>query len=348
MRIVVLAGGLSPERDVSLSSGSLIANALMDAGHSVLLVDAYEGIGADAPFFAKDSGKRYSFVVPGTAPDLEAVRRKNGGRRELIGPGVLEKCREADVAFIGLHGDMGENGKLQAVLDVYGIRYTGSGYSGSCLAMDKDLSKRLMKLDGIPTAEWITLDASAGTASDALAARVEASVGLPCVVKPLSCGSSVGVSIVENGRELAAALEAARAFEKSILVERKVVGREFSVGVLGGTALPPIEIIPKAGFYDYANKYQAGLTEEICPARLDEGKTAELQRLTLRAHACLGLGSYSRIDFILDSSGVFWCLEANTLPGMTPTSLLPQESKVAGISYIQLCDLIVKSALESD
>lgn len=344
MKIVVLAGGLSPERDVSLCSGSLIANALMDAGHEVLLVDAYEGVDAASAFFAKGSGKRYSFTVPGKAPDLDEVRRRNGGRRELIGPGVLEKCREADVAFIGLHGDMGENGKLQAVLDVYGVRYTGSGYAGSCLAMDKDLSKRLMRQAGIPTADWIMLDASSGQGPDALAARVRSELGLPCVVKPCSCGSSVGVSIVEDLSGLAAALDAAVLYEKSILVERKITGREFSIGVLDGKALPPIEIVPKAGFYDYANKYQPGLTEEICPARLDAAGTAEVQRLALAVHACLCLGTYSRIDFLLDASGVFWCLEANTLPGMTPTSLLPQEAKAAGISYVQLCELIAQKA----
>jgi D-alanine-D-alanine ligase len=348
MKIIVLAGGLSPERDVSLSSGGLIANALMDAGHAVLLVDAYEGIKENASFLSKESGKRYSFPVPEKAPDLEEVKRRNGGRRELIGPGVLEACKAADVAFIGLHGDMGENGKLQAFLDVYGIRYTGSGYQGSCLAMDKDLSKRLMKQADVPTAEWILIDASADEGNKALVASVESTVGFPCVVKPCSCGSSVGISIVENREELAAALDAARAWENSILVERKISGREFSVGVLNGTALPPIEIVPKSGFYDYANKYQAGLSEEICPARLDADKTAELQRLTLQVHACLKLGSYSRIDFILDAQGSFCCLEANTLPGMTPTSLLPQEAAAAGMSYIQLCELISRLALEAD
>lgn len=345
MKIVVLAGGLSPERDVSLSSGSLIANALMDAGHEVALVDVYEGAAAGLPFTGSGSGKRHAYAVPGAAPDLEAIVRRNGGRRGLIGPGVLEICRSADAVFIGLHGGMGENGQLQAVLDVHGIRYTGSGYEGSLLAMDKDISKRLLARDRIPTAEWILLDASTEKNSTGLAAEVEAAIGLPCVVKPCNCGSSIGVSIVEDSKGLRAALESARAYESSILVERKICGREFSIGVLDGQALPPIEIVPKSGFYDYANKYQAGMTEEICPARLSPEETAKVQALTLAAHRCLRLGSYSRIDFILDAEGTFWCLEANTLPGMTPTSLLPQEAKAAGIGYVELCERICKGAL---
>lgn len=345
MNIVVLAGGLSPERDVSLSSGSLIANALMDGGHAVILVDVYEGVDTAAPFVSAKDGKRYSFTIPGTAPDLEAIKKRNGGRRELIGPGVLDTCRSADAVFIALHGGMGENGQLQAVLDVYGIRYTGSGYAGSLLAMDKDISKRLLLKDSIPTAEWVLIDAPKGKPVAKLVEEVEAAIGLPCVVKPCNCGSSIGVSIVEDSKSLAAALEDARAYESSILVERKITGREFSIGVLDGTALPPIEIVPKAGFYDYANKYQAGMTEEICPARLTPAETVKVQRLAQAAHRCLRLGSYSRIDFILDAEGTFWCLEANTLPGMTPTSLLPQEAKAAGISYLELCERICKSAL---
>jgi D-alanine-D-alanine ligase len=349
MKIVVLAGGLSPERDVSLSSGCLISNALLESGHSVLLLDVYEGspvnCGVPAPsagfsFHTRADGCHYAYAVPSTEPDLDAIRVRNGNRKELIGAGVLEACRSADVVFVGLHGAMGENGQLQAVLDVNGIKYTGSGYAGCLLAMDKDITKRLLIREGILTADWIMFDC----AKDDLS-RIEREIGLPCVVKPTSCGSSVGVSIVDTEAGLRDALAYAKKYEPVVLIEKKITGREFSVGVLDGQALPPIEIVPKSGFYDYANKYQSGKTEEICPARLAAADTARLQSLAVAVHKTVRLGGYSRVDFILDASGDFWCLEANTLPGMTPTSLLPQEAAVAGIPYVELCDKIVRMAL---
>ncbi len=342
MKIAVMAGGLSPERDVSLSSGSLIANALMEAGHEVALADVYEGFAGDARARFRGAGEKFSFTIPAQEPDLGEIRARNGNRRELIGPGVIELCRAADVVFVALHGAMGENGQFQAVLDVNGIRYTGSGYAGCLLAMDKDITKRLLVRERISTADWIMFDC----AKD-IPARIAAEIGYPCVVKPCSCGSSVGVSIVENETDLRTALDYAKKYEPVILVEKKIEGREFSVGILDGAALPPIEIVPKSGFYDYRNKYQGGLTEEICPARLSGDETAKVQSLALAAHRTLRLGGYSRVDFILDGAGTYWCLEANTLPGMTPTSLLPQEARAAGIGYVELCEKIAAMAMRA-
>lgn len=338
MKIVVLAGGLSPERDVSLSSASLIANSLIRSGHKVALTDIYFDLDAgNMPAFS--SVPDFSYNIPETEPDLDAVRRANNNSTAQIGKNVLELCASADVTFIALHGAMGENGQLQATLDNYGIRYTGSGYIGCLLAMDKDIAKRLLRDAGIKTADWLLY-----TPSEPVTALRE--IGIPCVVKPCSCGSSVGVSIVNNENELTAALSLAFAYEKSVLVEKLIPGREFSVGILNGSALPPIEIIPKTGFYDYKNKYQSGMTDEICPAGLSPAATAALQQAAVRVHSILRLGSYSRIDFILDrNSGEFVCLEANALPGMTPTSLFPQEATVAGISYDELCETIVLAAL---
>ncbi|MDR1885684.1 MAG: ATP-grasp domain-containing protein, partial [Synergistaceae bacterium] len=260
MKIVVLAGGFSPERDVSLSSGSMAANALMERGHCVALVDLYLGAPIpEAPFYGKNSGKRYRYDVPRRAPDLGELKRKNG-RASLVGPNVIEICLGADLAFLALHGGIGENGQLQAVLDCYGIRYTGSGYAGSLLAMDKDLAKRIMRQSGIPTADWRLVEsdnADAGGLIDEL--------GLPLVVKPCCSGSSVGVSMARDADELRAAISEAGGYEPRLLVEKKITGREFSVGVLDGRALPVIEIRPKAGFYNYENKYQAGAADEICP-----------------------------------------------------------------------------------
>jgi len=339
MKIIVLAGGLSPEREVSLTSGSLIANALMARGHETALVDVYEGIDG-APVWRRLGDGDYHASVAETVPDLEAVKARCGGREALIGPGVLEACRAADVVFIALHGAMGENGQLQATLDNFGIKcYTGSGYIGSLLAMDKDITKRMLTLAGVANAPWILFDA----AHDDIA-RVKAEIGLPCVVKPCSCGSSVGVSIVETEQELADAMAFARAYEPLVLVERKIVGREFSIGIIDGVALPAIEIIPKSGFYDYKNKYQGGCTTEICPAPLTADEAERLADAAKRVFAALRLDNYARIDFILDAEGTFWCLEANTLPGMTPMSLMPQEAAAAGIPYGELCDRIVQLA----
>lgn len=342
MNILVLAGGLSPERDVSLTSGSLIANALVRCGHRVLLLDLYAGIETNEPYDSLFTDKAdHTYKVSETEPDLEAVRAMYDNHGALIGKNVIELARFADVVFLALHGAMGENGQLQATFDAHGIaHYTGSGYIGSLLAMDKMLSKRLMEAESIPTPEWLSYDIEKDTP-----ARIAESVGFPCVVKPCACGSSCGVSIVESEEELMPALEYAKKYGQSVLIERKVTGREFSLGILDGTALPPIEIIPLNGWYDYKNKYQSGSTREVTPAEISNEQTAEMSRLALKVFKCLGLDAYSRIDFLLEEgTEKFYVLEANTLPGMTPTSLMPQEAAVLGIGYDELCDRIAKLA----
>lgn len=342
MNIVVLAGGLSPERDVSLSSASLIANALIRSGHRVVMTDIYFDLPEHyIPVFS--SVPDFTYKVPESEPDLDAVRLSNNNSVSLIGKNVLELCASADVTFVALHGAMGENGQLQATLDNYGIRYTGSGFIGCLLAMDKDITKHLLRDAGLKTAEWRIY-----TAPGCTAGAVIKDIGIPCVVKPCSCGSSVGISVVYNEAELSSALSFAFQYEKTVLIEKMIHGREFSVGILDGEALPPIEIIPLTGFYDYKNKYQSGLTDEICPADLTPGQTADLQKSAISVHHVLRLGSYSRIDFILDrNSGDFICLEANALPGMTPTSLLPREAAAAGIGYETLCEMIVRASYKT-
>ncbi len=342
MKIVVLAGGLSPERDVSLTSGSLIANALARKGHLVCLMDVYEGTalaGDAAELFT--SRADYAYQIPAVAPSLAEVKAKNGGREALIGPNVLAVCQAADIVFLALHGAMGENGQLQATFDNFGIKYTGSGYIGSLLAMDKDLTKQLLRRAGVPTADWITFS----TEDVDIVARVERELGYPCVVKPCSCGSSVGVSMVGDRGELEKALAEAKAYESLVLVEKTIVGRELSIGVIDGKALPAIEIIPKTGFYDYKNKYQSGLTEEICPAPLTDREYEAVAHYAVATHKALRLGAYSRIDFILQPNGVPVCLEANSLPGMTPSSLLPQMAQELGLGYDDLCEKLVEISL---
>ena len=345
MKILVLAGGLSPERDVSLTSGSLIAGALARKGHTVCAVDLYTGrsIHGEDPRFSDDPVLPYT--VGKQVPDLASLMITTGRGERRIAPNVPALWREADAVFIALHGDVGENGQLQALLDMECIPYTGSGYAGSLRAMDKDLSKQLLSRAGIPTPPWITCRLSEGI--DKAIAMIEEKIGCPCVVKPCSCGSSVGVSLVHDEAELVTALTAAADYEDTVIIERMIRGRELTVGILGDRVLPPVEIIPKAGFYDYHNKYQAGCTEEVCPAEIPEAAVAKLNALTQAAFEVLRLRGYARFDYILDADGTPWCLEANTLPGMTPLSLLPLSAKAVGIDYDSLCEQMVLMALKA-
>ncbi len=343
MKIVVLMGGLSPERNVSLCSGSLIATALAERGHSVLPIDLYAGLDESADIdslFTTHPEK--SNVRANDLPDLDALVAAHGSRPDEVGPRVIEACRAADCTFLALHGAVGENGQLQALLDIYHIPYTGSGYIGSMLAMDKDIAKKILRAEGILTPDWLHID----TENIPPISEIVRCVGLPAVVKPCSCGSSVGVYIADTENELQAAINNAAQYEKYIMAEQKIDGRELTCAFFNGNPLPPVEIIPKVGFYDYENKYKAGATEEICPAPIGEAATNIVYDATRRGFEALRLRSYARFDFILDDAGRAWCLEANTLPGMTPTSLLPQEAAAVGMSYGELCEKIALTAIK--
>lgn len=344
MNIVVLAGGYSPERDVSLSSGSLIANALIENGYKALLLDLYKGIESygclDSLFIDADDPYRYSYEVPKEEPNLALLKVEMNMGNILVGKNVIEICRMADLVFIALHGDIGENGKLQALFDAYDIKYTGTGYIGSLLAMDKDLSKQMMKNHQILTPDWILFYPERDSFE-----KIRDSIGFPCVIKPCSCGSSVGISMVYNDEQLESAVALAKDYEDILIIEKMIAGREFSVGILDDTPLPVIEIIPNEGFFDYTNKYQKGLSKEICPALIPDTVAEKMQSAALEIHKLLRLEDYSRMDFMLDENENAYCLEANTLPGMTPTSLLPQEAAAIGISYNELCARIVKMAI---
>ena len=281
-----------------------------------------------------DMSDRYTYKIPETEPNLEEVIQSNNGRREPVGENVIRFCKMADVTFLALHGGVGENGKLQALLEMNGIKFTGSSSIGCMLSMDKIISKELVSQAAIPTANWLTNKDSI----DDLKTLV------PCFVKPSDNGSSVGVTKVVSDVELEEALAEAQKFSQSVLVEEQIVGREFSVGIIDGKALPPIEIIASGDFYNYQVKYQSGLAHEICPAHLDKRLTRKLQGYAEHAHRVLRLGSYSRIDFIMDDHGEFFFLEANALPGMTPTSLLPQEAAAEGLSYTDLCLKLIELA----
>lgn len=334
MKIVVLCGGLSNERDVSITSGSCVARSLRERGHSVVLLDMFLGYGGDCSdptklFDEQQQDLRYS--VGEETPDIASLIASGDGSR--LGKNVISICRAADIVFLALHGEDGEDGKIQATLDMYGVKYTGSGYLGSALAMNKQLSKTLFNSAGIPTAPAITLRKGEG---------IQASPWIPCVVKPCSGGSSVGTSIVRTQEEFSAALEFAFKYEDDVLVEKYIKGRELTVGVMDGKAMPSIEIVLKNGWYDYKNKYQAGFAEEICPAPISAEDEERLGRLAERVSKALMVDVYCRADFIMDDDdGEIYCLEANTLPGMTPTSLVPQMAAEQGMSYGELCEKII-------
>lgn len=342
LKILVLCGGLSNERDVSISTGSGVAHALRALGHRVVLADLYIGLPdcPDDPLLLFDENRESGlFSVAEEVPDLAEVSARRQHSEIHIGPNILNVARCADIVFLALHGEEGENGKLQGLLDMYGIRYTGSGYLGSAIAMNKWLSKSLFHANGIPTAPSVLLHS--GDPVDYQAFEY------PLVIKPCSGGSSVGTSIVQSASELRNALSLAFSYEEAVLAERFIGGRELTVGVMNGTAMPVIEIIPKSGFYDYKNKYQSGATEEICPAPIPAEATAAVQSLAETVSRVLMIDVYCRVDFLWDTQqNIFYCLEANTLPGMTPTSLIPQMASQQGMSYGELCEKIISVSLK--
>ncbi len=343
MDIVVLAGGLSTERDVSFVTGNNVAGALRQKGHRVILLDVFMGY-SDKPEDLTgifEHSEEASVSVAGIsekAPDLEAVKKSRKDQSSsFFGPNVIELCRMADIVFMALHGENGEDGRIQAAFDLYGIQYTGTGYLSSALAMDKALSKRLFAANNIPTPAGISMEKETCQWD-----FDKTGLLLPCVVKPCCGGSSIGVSIVQTKEEYRRALEEAFRWEERLIVESYIKGREFSVGVIDFKALPVIEIAPLEGFYDYKNKYAAGSTVETCPADLPWAIAKKMQHYAEEAARALNLETYARMDFLLDSQEKLYCLEANTLPGMTPMSLLPQEAQAAGMDFGELCEEIIR------
>jgi D-alanine-D-alanine ligase len=309
MKILVLLGGSSAEREVSLSSGGRVAAALRERGHTVTEAD----------------------------PQHDALA-------------VLPAARAADVVWMALHGGAGEDGTIQAMFDLAGVVYSGSGHLGSALAMDKDLSKQLFRAAGVPTADWRMLTAAMPAAAwraPKYATEIFAALGNPVVVKPSKQGSTVGLSIVKDPRDLSAAIAEAFKYDDEVMLETFVPGRELTVGVLGEAALPVGEIIPKHEIYDYECKYVPGMAEEIFPAKIPDAIRDEAQRLSLLACAALKVSGCARVDYRLHPDGTLYCLEVNTLPGMTGTSLVPQAAMAAGITFPELCERIALDAVRA-
>lgn len=330
MRIAVLFGGTSEERDVSIASAAQIIPALRALGHDVHAVDTATG---QLPP-AEEQRLLASRVAP-LPPSSTAIGQMRA-RAVGLSPAQFD-IRHTDVVFLALHGGAGEDGRIQALLDLAGMPYTGSNHIASAAAMDKDLAKRLFRSAGVPTADWLM--------APAVGAEVERVLGWPVVVKPSKQGSTVGLTVVRAPGELAAAVKTAHAFDDEVMIERFIPGREFTVGILDQQALPVGEIFPPGEVFDYQSKYQQGGAREVFPAQLPEAESAQLQDYALRAHRALKLGTYSRIDFRRDAGGQFWCLEANSLPGMTATSLLPQAARAAGIDFPALLERICRGAI---
>jgi D-alanine-D-alanine ligase len=328
--ITVVTGGSTPERDVALAGAARVIHALRSLGYLVSVVDTVDGVLNPAQEERLLNGR--VDTSPPTAEALESL-----ASREL-GPALvnLPAVRDANLLFLVLHGRQGEGGELQALLDLARIPYTGSGPLGSALAMDKDLAKRMFRDAGIPTPEWSCWPAP----PDRVAA-----LGSPLVVKPSKVGSTVGLTIVKRQGDLARAVETALQWDDEVILERFVRGREFTVGVLGDQALAAGEIIPSHEIFDYECKYQPGLTQEIFPAPISEREADELRRLALAAHRALKLRDFSRVDFRAAPGAQPQCLEVNTLPGLTSTSLLPQSAAAVGISFEEMCDRICRTAL---
>ena len=344
MNIVVLNGGISTERDVSLVSGAQIYKALKSKGHNVVLLDVFLGIEQDM----SDSDIKELFTsdidwtergrkVSETAPDIAAVKAMRRDKSEsLFGENVIRICQAADIVFMALHGDCGENGKIQAAFDLFGIKYTGTDYLSSALSMDKSVTKAIFKHAGVSTPASYILTGPKDSYKPEY----------PVVVKACNGGSSIGVYIAHDEAEYKKAVAEAFSYDALVMVEQYIKGREFTDCVFDGKPLPVVEIIPKQGFYDYKNKYQAGATVEICPAEIPDELRDRIQALALAAYKALRICTYARIDILMNEQGELFCLEANTLPGMTPTSLIPQEAAATGVDFPSLCEQIIKVSLE--
>lgn len=339
MKIAVLMGGISSERNISLLSGRAVTRALRERGHIVHAYDPSRGAHAELSDADLDAASN----APVTPEELAAFRKE--ALMDCVASGQLDGV---DVVFNLLHGQYGEDGYMQALLHLRGLPFTGSGMTASAIAMDKGLAKMLFQVSSIPTAHWVTLQAS--DANDAaLMEEVREELKGPVVVKPNDGGSTVGMTIVHSGdlQDLQQAVQEAARYTNSIIVERYVHGREFTVAVLGNEALPVIEIVPHEGTYDYQNKYTKGRTDYHCPADLDDHVRDHMMSLAVTAHRVIGCTAYSRVDFLLTEDNLPVCLEVNTVPGFTELSLVPMAAKAVGIGFGDLCEEIIRLSIES-
>lgn len=342
MKIVVLAAGTSTERAVSIVSGTGICRALRSLGHQAILVDVFSGWAEADPATAFDGAYDVDRAAAYIHSFDEQVEKEKNTRRVFFGPKVIELCSAADIVFITLHGTNGEDGRVQAAFDLLGIRYTGPGYISSGIAMDKSFTKRAFQGAGVTTPRGVIL-----TRADEGHLPQDYGMELPIIIKPCCGGSSVGVTICHTEDDVIRGEKLAFSLEKSLVMEEFVTGDEFTCAVIDGKPYPVVSITPKSGYYDFSNKYKAGATEELCPAPISAELTAEIQNLAVKAYNAIGLEAYARMDFLVrKEDGKVFCLEANTLPGMTPTSLVPKEAAAVGIDYAHLCQLMIDVSMK--
>jgi len=330
MRVTVLTGGATAERAVAFASASQIVAALRSRGHDVSVVDTAGGL-------LDERGEREVLGgAVGTTPP--AVDQLAAREQRMLSEGLAELAavRDAEVLFLAVHGGQLEGGTLQAVLDVIGVPYTGSGPLASALAMDKDLSKRLFRATGVPVPAWFMAPVAPEDVTTAL--------GWPVIIKPSKQGSSVGLTLVKKAQDLGNAVKLAARYDDEVMAEQFIPGRELTVGVLGDVPLPVGEIVPKHELFDYETKYTPGMSEETFPARIETLLARQLQEYAIMAHRALKLNGYSRVDFRVTPEGDIFCLEANSLPGMTRTSLYPQAAQAAGIPFPELCERVARLA----
>jgi len=338
VKILVLMGGDSPERDVSLVSGKAIIEGLKKSGHQVLALDT-----ADSWKALPVNQKSLIQEIGTQPPDVKELSRIDTAR--ALRSFDAKDLKDVEVIFIALHGGKGEDGTIQAVLDLTGKSYTGSGVLASALAMNKHMSKKIFQNEGILTPGWAFWNLHNKNRGQELATAAE-EIGYPLVVKPNNQGSTVGVSVIEKPNQLGEAVKIAEEFSSQIILEEFIPGREITVAILDNKPLPVVEIVPEHGIYDYECKYTTGKSKYICPAELTPQQTKNVQQAGLKAFQALGCEGYARVDFRMNPDGKFYCLEVNTLPGMTEHSLVPKAAQTAGISFSLLVDRIVQLALK--
>lgn len=337
-KVMVLTGGRSAERDVSLVTGIAVSQGLHEAGVDVLVFDP----ASSQPPIAWHPETDIT-TIESQPPELNALTANGAGLGVAMTTADLARAAldHVDLVFIALHGGDGENGRLQALLDTAGVRYTGSRMNASALAMDKHASKRIFIAEDVPTPRWRITDAE----EDVSFEDASSDLGLPLIVKPNAQGSTVGLTLVREEAQWIAALKGGFRWDDRLLIEEFIAGREITVSILGDRALPVVEILPTHELYDYECKYTSGRSQYVCPAELNPRMTDRVQTMGLRAFRALGCRGYARVDFRLGNGGQFYCLEVNTLPGMTSTSLVPKAAHAAGIEFPELLQRICQLAM---
>lgn len=330
MKIGLLIGGASPERDVSIESCKSIYSALIELGHEVILTDPALGL------------NQYE----NTEDYFSSINPKSLSEKNYLGAVEFLIRKQVELVFNGLHGEFGEDGRIQALLDLAGIPYTGAGVLASSLAMDKEASKIMFKHFGVNTAEWLLFHYKKDSLQE-LKADIRARLGYPCIIKPNNQGSTIGLSLCENEASVDEAIKLAGEYSNKIIIEEYIDGAEIAVGILTDKELPLCKITPKHTLYDYECKYTDGMSEYEVPASIPNELTEELKRQAGIAYKAVECESYGRVDFRLrklDSKP--FCLEVNTLPGMTSHSLVPKMAKAAGISFKDMINLIIRDSIE--